>query len=123
MNLNLDYEKLLKLIQGLSFTTFLILLVIAMSYAVMHLYTDNRSDWNQVQINTQNIAQMSDKVDALVNKIDKLIDGLNACLRSPTAIPRVQKVQPGLIPLSTWPFTFRGGQRISFGSCTSPSTP
>lgn len=110
MNFNLDYERLLKLIQGLSFTTFLILLVVAMSYAVTHLYTDSRSDWNQVQANTQNINQMSDKVDELIGRIDKLVDGLNTCLRKTSLVPAISEGVLGvkLLPAPVYQAIFPG---------------
>jgi len=69
-SMNIDFERFVKIAQSLSFTTFLILSVTAMSYAMLHLYTDTRTDWGQVQVNAQNIGQMSTNVEELVSKID-----------------------------------------------------
>jgi len=111
--MNIDFERFVKLAQSLSFTTFLILSVGGMSYAMFHLYTDTRTDWGQVQVNAQNIGQMSTNVEELVGKIDSLLNELHTCLRtSGTVVPVVnssaQKV-PALFELRTQPVVYQTG--------------
>jgi len=87
--------------------------VTAMSYAMLHLYTDTRTDWGQVQVNAQNIGQMSTNVEQLVSKIDSLLNELHTCLRTTGAVAPVvnssaQKA-PALFQLRTRPAAYRIG--------------
>ena len=94
--MNIDFERFIKIAQSLSFTTFLILSVTAMSYAMFHLYTDTRTDWGQVQVNAQNIGQMSTNVEELVGKIDSLLNELHTCLRTGSTLPIAFSVTPAI---------------------------
>ncbi|MHB8627014.1 MAG: hypothetical protein ACYDBJ_06090 [Aggregatilineales bacterium] len=75
MDFNLD--QWLKLTENLSFTSFLILCVGVLAYALYRLYLYSRTDWNQIQQNTQDIAQLNQTVATLVAKIDQLITQLH----------------------------------------------
>lgn len=72
--MNLNFEKVIKLVQQISFTTFLILCVAVMAYAVTRLYTDSRNDWDKVQLNSQKLELLDRDITLLIARINKLID-------------------------------------------------
>ena len=77
----------LSLTRNLGFTGFLLLCVGILGYALYQLYLTSRTDWNQVQTNTQNIAQLNQNVQVLVIKIDQLIEELHMT-NQPTQPPK-----------------------------------
>lgn len=70
----MDYERIVKLAQNISFTTFLILCLAIMSYGIVRLYTDSRSELTQVQTGLQSVNQLDSDVETLVRKVDRLIE-------------------------------------------------
>ena len=74
----MDLDQWIKLTENLSFTSFLILCVGVLAYALYRLYLYGRIDWTQVQQNTQDIAQLNQTVVTLIAKIDQLIAELHA---------------------------------------------
>jgi len=69
----MDYEKVVKIAQSLSFTTFLILCLVVMSYGMVRLYTDIRVDATQVQVSLQSMSKLDQDVGALVQRVDRLV--------------------------------------------------
>jgi len=69
----MDYEKVVKIAQSLSFTTFLILCLVVMSYGMVRLYTDIRVDTVQVQMSLQSVSRLDQDVGALVQRVDRLV--------------------------------------------------
>ena len=76
--MNIDPQEWLKIAQNLSFTSFLLLCVGVLTYALYRLYLYNRIDWIQVQQNANAIAQMNQNIGQLIAKIDQLINELHA---------------------------------------------
>lgn len=96
----IDFTQLVKLAQGLSFKTFLIVCVAVLSYAVVHLYQDNQAAWAQVQANTNSAAQVSQKVEVLVTHIAGLENDLRSCLRvAPAHASTMETYAPLWLPV------------------------
>lgn len=88
--MSLTPDQWLKLIDSLSFTSFLILCVGVLAYALYRLYLYGRTDWSQIQQNTQDISQLNQNVVALVAKMDQLITEIHLASHIPTP-PSVNK--------------------------------
>lgn len=95
-------QEWLKIAQNLSFTGFLILCVGVLAYALYRLYLDTQTDWNQVQANTQNIAQLNQSVEALVTKVDQLVTQLHTSNHVAPALSASLPVPP-VAPANTTP--------------------
>jgi len=70
----MDYDKIVKVAQNLSFTTFLILCLAIMSYGMVRLYNDIRVDATQVQSSLQSVTRLNQDVEALVRRVDRLVE-------------------------------------------------
>ena len=81
----LDLEQWLKISQNLSFTSFLLLCVGVLAYALYRLYLYSRVDWSQVQQNATAIIQMNQNIAQLITKIDQLISELHVTAHLPVS--------------------------------------
>jgi len=83
--MNIDPQEWLKIAQNLSFTSFLLLCVGVLAYALYRLYLYSRTDWAQVQQNADTVAQMNQNIAQLITKIDQLINELHTTQRLTTS--------------------------------------
>lgn len=71
----MTYEKLIKIVQQITFTTFLILCVAVMAYAIFRMYIDSRMDWERLSMFTDQIEQLDNDIERLIERVDRLVPG------------------------------------------------